>query len=71
MQSERGLWGQGVGFGKQPHCETCRFDPTQPDRPHMQGLTFFFKYVNKHKTFDNKKHIAHINSACEQFIVKI
>lgn len=26
MQSERGLWGQGAGLGKQPHCETCRSD---------------------------------------------
>lgn len=45
MQSERGLWGQGAGFGKQPHCETCMASTTQLQRPHTQGLTIFIRCV--------------------------
>lgn len=45
MQSERGLWGQGAGFGKEPHCETCRSNTTQTNSPHAQGLTIVVSYL--------------------------
>lgn len=46
-QSERGLWGQGAGFGKQPQCEICRSDTTHPDSPHSQQKLLVFCLTNK------------------------
>lgn len=45
MQSERGLWGQGAGFGKQPHCETCRSVKLKQAVNKLKGSLFLFLFI--------------------------